>query len=118
LALALLPWTSPVSVTIIVIGTYPLWQNQVRIAIKMRERELGRTTTMDEALAFYEAVPETPDLRRVRVSVYENPYARIPLSRDLFNGPFDKRFGTEGQFVRRIFVGPEVARFEEVLGES
>ena len=104
--------------SIIVLGTYPLWQSQVRMAIKSREREMGRTTRMDEALAFYEAIPESPDLRRVRVYVYENPYARIPFSRDLFNGPFDQRWGTEGQFMKRVYVGPELARFEEALGES
>ena len=104
--------------SVIVLGTYPLWTNQIRVAIKMRQEELGRPTTLDEDLEFYETMPETPDLRRVRVSVYENPYARIPLSRKLFNGPFDQRWGTEGEFIRRIYVGPEIASFEEVLGES
>jgi hypothetical protein len=104
--------------SVIVLGTYPLWQNQIRVAIKQRERELGRTTTFDEALAFYEAMPETPDQRRVRVSVYENPYARISLNRDLFNGPFDQRWGLDGVDIKRLYLGPEAARFEEALGES
>jgi len=52
------------------------------------------------------------------VYVYENPYARIPLSRDCFNGPFDQRWGTEGQFMKRVYVGSELARFEAALGEK
>jgi hypothetical protein len=102
--------------SIIILGTYPLWQNQIRLAIKLRERELGRTTTMDEALTFYEGMPETPDLRRVRVVVYENPYARIPLRRGLFCGRFDERWGVEGGVIRRVYVGPEAVKFEEGLG--
>jgi hypothetical protein len=104
--------------SIIVLGTFPLWHNQIRIAIKERQRELGRRTTIEEDWAFYEGMPETPDLRRVRVSVYENPHARIPLSRDLFNGPFDQRWGPVGQFIKRVYVGPEAARSEEALGET
>lgn len=104
--------------SIIVLGTYPLWQKQIEIAIKERQRELERQTTIEEDLEFCETIPEGPDLRRVRVYVYENPYARIPLGRTLFNGPFDQRWGVDGQFIRRVYVGTEVARFEEALGES
>jgi len=104
--------------SIIVLGTYPMWQKQVQIAIKERQRELGRMTTVEEDWAFYEGMPETPDLRRVRVYVYENPFARIPLGRDLFNGPFDQRWGVDGQFIRRVYVGSEIARFEQSLGEN
>jgi hypothetical protein len=45
---------------------------------------------LDEDLEFYEAIPESPELRRVRVVVYENPFARIPFRQDLFRGPFDE----------------------------
>lgn len=104
--------------SIVVLATYPLWWNQGRIAIKERQRELGRETTLDEDLALHESIPDSPEFRRLRVSVYENPYARIPLSRDLFSGPFDQRWGVDGQFIRRIYVGSEIAGFEKALGES
>ena len=93
-------------------------QKRINIAIKNRQHELGRGTTLEENLAFYEAIPDSPELRRVRVVVYENPFARIPLSRDLFRGPFDERWGVEGEFVRRVYVGSEVAAIEAVLGEE
>lgn len=104
--------------SIIVVGTFPLREKLIRIAIKERQVELGRMTTLEEDLDFYDAIPESPDLRRVRVYVYENPYARIPHNRDSFNGPFDQRWGTDGGFIKRVYVGREVARFEEALGEK
>jgi hypothetical protein len=103
--------------SIVVLGTFPLREKRIGMAIKERQAELGRMTTIEEDVEFYEAIPDSPDLRRVRVYVYENPYARIPHSRDSFNGPFDQRWGADGGFIRRVFVGTEVARFEETLGE-
>ena len=38
----------------------------------------------------------------MRVVVYENPYARIPLAREIFVGPYDERYGPEGD---RIIQG-------------
>ena len=77
-----------------------------------------RSTTIEEDLAFYEAIPDSPKLRRVRVVVYDNPFARIPLPQDLFRGPFDERWGVDGEFMRRVYVGSELAAIEAVLGES
>lgn len=89
------PWNTTFS-TIVVVGTYPLSENVIRLEIKKRQSALGRMTTSMKDLAVWGSLPDSDDLRRVRVYVYENPYARIPLSRDLFNGPFDQRWGTEG----------------------
>lgn len=50
--------------------------------------------------------------------VYENPYARVPLGRDLFCGPFDQRFGLKGEFILRVFVGDEMAAIEAELGRT
>jgi hypothetical protein len=104
--------------SVIVLGTYPLRQARIKIAIREHQKELGRNTTVDEDLEFYEAISDSPELRRVRVVVYENPFARLPLSRDLFRGPFDERWGGDGEFMRRVYVGSEVAAIESVLGES
>lgn len=104
--------------SVIVLGTYPLWQNQVQVAIRQRQQELGRQTTLDEELPFYESDPDAPDNRRVRAVVHENPFARIPLRRDLFRGLFDERWGVDGEFMRRVYIGPEAARFEEALRKT
>lgn len=90
--------------------------NRIRAAIKNRQQELGRKTTRQEDLEFFEATPDTLILRRVRLSVYENPNARIPLHQDLFKGPIDGRWGLEGGHISRVYIGSEAARLEELLG--
>jgi hypothetical protein len=48
------------------------------------------------------------------VLVYENPYANKRLPPDIFNGPFDMRWGpVEGQpYIDRLYVGSELAKLE------
>ena len=101
---------------VVVLTRYPLREKQVRITINERESELGRRLTIEEQMELYEAV-DPAEHRRVRVVVYENPYARMPLTRELFRGPFDERYGVDGEFIRRIYVGDEIERINDALGE-
>ncbi len=41
--------------------------------------------------------------------VFENAYARLPLPRDIFNGPYDVRFGLDGNDFACVFWGPALA---------
>lgn len=50
---------------------------------------------------------------RQGVIVWENVYARLPLPRDIFNGPFDERFGLDGTDIARVFCGSELADLTE-----
>jgi hypothetical protein len=43
--------------------------------------------------------------RHLGVIVWENAVARIPLSRDLFTGPYDRRWGVEGSNQMIVFEG-------------
>lgn len=43
------------------------------------------------------------------VIVWENVHAAMPLPRDLFDGPFDERWGLDGTDVACIFCGSELA---------
>jgi hypothetical protein len=43
------------------------------------------------------------------VIVWENIHARVPLPRELFDGPFDERWGLDGGDVACIFCGRELA---------
>lgn len=54
-------------------------------------------------------------LKRIRVRTHENPYAKVPLDRRLFLGPFDERYGEIEDTGRwgRVYVGRGVAEFEE-----
>jgi hypothetical protein len=103
---------------IVVLGRYPLREKRIRMAIREHQKELGRETTLEEDLSFYDALPDAPELHPVRVMVHENPFARIPLSRDLFQGPFDERWGVDGIHIRRIYVGWEIGAVEAALGEG
>jgi len=49
----------------------------------------------------------------LRVVVFENPYSRISLPRELFTGPFDERFGPEGDNIVRCYAGGGILRVEE-----
>jgi hypothetical protein len=44
--------------------------------------------------------------------VWENVYARVPLPRDLFNGPCDERYGLDGGDITRIFCGSVFEEFD------
>jgi hypothetical protein len=46
------------------------------------------------------------------VIVWENVYARVPLPRDLFNGPWDERYGLDGGDITRIFCGSAFEEFD------
>lgn len=65
------------------------------------------------AEAIEEACKRFPDFdvdeRHLGVIVWENAVARIPLSRDLFTGPYDLRWGVEGADQTIVFEG-EVLR--------
>ena len=50
------------------------------------------------------------DDRHLGVIVWENAVARIPLSRDLFNGPYDMRWGVEGNDQTIVFEGEELRK--------
>jgi hypothetical protein len=46
------------------------------------------------------------------VIVWENMFARIRLSRDLFRGPYDERYGQNGNVLKRVFAGSALMELE------
>lgn len=49
----------------------------------------------------------------IRVVAIENPYARIPLPRELFVGPFDQRWRMDGGLLGVAFIGSELERLRQ-----
>jgi hypothetical protein len=47
--------------------------------------------------------------KQLGVIVWENAVARIPLSRELFTGPYDERWGVEGDHQTIVFRGEKLA---------
>jgi hypothetical protein len=115
------PWNTTFS-SVIVLGAYSLHEKRIEAAARQRRQELGRNITrreaVEEALGLIEEMGDNGDARRVRMVVYENPFARIPLDRELFRGPFDERWGADNGFMRRVFVGKEIVRSESSLNQS
>ena len=110
-------WNTTFS-SIICLTAYPLRRKQILIALDKRNREAGRKLTHEESWATAKAIPTSGGEDTVlRVVVYENPYARIPLSRDLFRGAFDERWGTDGDSTSRVFVGDRLAALETELAQ-
>jgi hypothetical protein len=49
---------------------------------------------------------------RQGVIVWENVYARVPLPPEFFNGPYDERYGLNGDDVMRVFAGSAFEEFD------
>lgn len=90
---------------IIVLQKFPLAWRRYQVRRPKVERDLGRRLTCEEELSLLESchaeVPSPP----TRVMVYENPFARNPLRRDLLGGPFDERYGREDECIVRHHEG-------------
>ena len=51
--------------------------------------------------------------KQLGVIVWENVVARIPLSRELFTGPYDERWGVDGNHQGMVFRGEKLAGLSE-----
>src|SRR5208337_3053818 len=104
---------------IIVVERYLIGEKRFRLFVYEREQELGRELSVEEYLQALEQSAGTErdlSLNRVRVRVHENPYAKVPLDRRLFKGPFDERYGlTEGMNrIGQVYIGGAAADFEKL----
>ena len=104
-----------------VLRQYMVGAKRFEIAMKRKESELGRTL---ELLEFWQETEQARgtaldlSLSQLRVIVHENPFARIPLPRELFRGPYDERYaGSEGR-IERTFCGSQLATLEEEEREA
>jgi protein-tyrosine phosphatase len=82
------------------------------------ERLKKKNRDITPAEAFAETFSPNIDFdkyeRQLGVIVWENAFARIPFPRNLFCGPYDERWGQEGNELKRIFVGSEIAALEAI----
>ena len=104
---------------IIVVERYAIGEKRFRLFVFEKEQELGRELGVEEYLQASEQSAGTErdlSLNRVRVRVHENPHARVPLDRRLFQGPFDERYGVIDGPERfgQVYAGSGVADFEKL----
>ena len=80
---------------------------------------MGREPTLEELAGMIERNARsnvmTSDLKVVRVVVYENPFATIPLPRTIFVGPYDERWAQYEDGIARVFVGAEMERLDQMI---
>jgi hypothetical protein len=73
------------------------------------------TLSMEQTLAA--AAERFPNFdlgeKQLGVLVWENAVARIPLSRELFTGPYDERWGAKGNHQGIVFRGEKLAGLSE-----
>lgn len=95
--------------------------SEVEKALREEEKKQGRKFTGIELVEIRIKLYETHHVRSVpRLIVVENPFARMALPADLFNGPFDERWHwriQNGKY-ERVFAGNKLKELEDIKGKS
>ena len=93
---------------------------EIAKAMKNEEKKLGREFEIRESIKIRIELQKDHSCTRVpRIIVIENPFARMPLPSDLFNGPFDERWRwreEENGKVERVYVGNTMKEWEALQG--
>lgn len=111
-------WSEPQNTTISAIITL----RDVEVGPRKLGVFLERLKKKNRDITPAEAFAETfsPDIdfdkheKQLGVIVWENAFARMPFPRNLFCGPYDERWGQEGNELKRIFVGSGIDALEEL----
>jgi hypothetical protein len=103
---------------ILALTHYGIHRQRLHIRLHKQAARLGRRLNEDELLELVGSVPLSQPESILRVTVYENPYARIPLNPGLFRGPFDERWGLAGDRMVKTFMGTEVQAIESELARA
>ena len=105
---------------IIVIEKFPLgtfltdgkWEKMLDLEVA----NLGRALTDEETYHLITRfMAENPDHGKtiMRALVFEHPHADHQLPRDIFTGPYDERFGRDGDHMVPVFVGSELQKLKD-----
>ena len=88
---------------------------EFRVMVAAKEAAEERRLSWAEFFESLQADRERHNRHVLRTMVYENPYAAVRLPRDLFNGPYDERWGPieNEPLIGRVFRGPDLQKLEE-----
>ncbi|MGA8595753.1 MAG: helix-turn-helix domain-containing protein [Bryobacteraceae bacterium] len=100
---------------IIALERFGVGSREFRVMVVRKEEAERRRLSWTEFFESLESDRQKHNRQVLRTLVYENPYAASPLPRDIFNGPYDERWGRiDGEpLIGRIFVGKELRKLEE-----
>lgn len=88
---------------------------EFRVMVAAKEAAEERRLSWAEFVELMQADREKNYRQVLRTMVYENPYAAVPLPRDLFRGPYDERWGPieNKPLIGRVFTGRDLQKLEE-----
>lgn len=95
---------------IAVIASINVRARRVAIQERHQQADTGRRLTIDGFGELY-AKDSSPE-EEVRLIVYDNLEAAVSLPGGFPNGPYDERFGSDGEHLRRIFGGKDIDTIE------
>lgn len=98
---------------LIALERFTVGQSELQIAVERRELAEQRVLPYEEHFKMLEENREMYSRRVLRTIVYENPHANKELPRDIFVGPFDERWGQEGDVIKQVFIGQELQKLKE-----
>lgn len=99
---------------VIALERFPIGQKQLQIAVEQKEIAEQRSLSWEEHFGMLDANRAFFGRQVLRTIVYENPHAKKRLPRDILIGPFDERWGQDGDNIAPIFIGPELKRLNEI----
>lgn len=107
--------------SIVVIEQFPLGKFEIDGTWeKMRSDELSRLGKQEldyeesyELVKKFLAEDESRSQAVMRAMVFEHPYAKHQLPREIFAGPYDEIFGREGDNMVCVFAGDELRRLKD-----
>ena len=102
---------------VLALERFTVGQSELQIAVERKEMAEQRVLNIEEHLRILDDNREMYSRRVLRMIVYENPHAKKPLPRDIFVGPFDERWGREGDLIKQVFIGPELRKLTETEHE-
>jgi excisionase family DNA binding protein len=102
---------------VIALERFTVGQSELQIAVERQELVEQRVLSIEEHLKILADNRDAYSRRVLRTIVYENPHANKPLPRDIFVGPFDERWGQEGDLIRQVFIGAELRKLTETEHE-
>jgi hypothetical protein len=94
---------------VIALERFKVGQHELEIKVEQIENAKQRSLGFEELREIAQSDREAYERRVLRTIVYENPHAVCPLPRDIFIGPFDERWGREGDQIKLVYTGVEIA---------
>jgi excisionase family DNA binding protein len=88
---------------------------EFRVAVAEKEAAENRQLPWPEFLDWLQSDREKHERQVLRTLVYENPYAKVPLPKEIFRGAYDERWGMldDSEHIGRVYTGPELFKLEE-----